>query len=107
MNPSPWQSEVAGRYDDAASAWHEAGYADAEQPHFWELTLDLGEETLERAAQEIVSLARNRQFEHAHACCLVLLHILRTRLSNIRGNHLWPEVARELTALASQHLDGD
>ncbi len=48
-----------------------------------------------------------RRSSNAVECCILLFHLLRTRLTHVAGNHLWPEVARELGSLGGSSLDGD
>jgi hypothetical protein len=97
---------VTSLHGAAVKAWQETSYDTCEAAHFWELALELDDETLENAARGIVNKARSCDLTDAQATCVVLLQILRTRLTGVRGNYLWPEVARELGDLASQPLDG-
>ncbi|AEJ38300.1 hypothetical protein TPY_0075 [Sulfobacillus acidophilus TPY] len=66
-------------------------------PHFWELEMFLPEDDLETAARAVVQEIRLKGWaECPRASTLFLRYLLRTRLSAIRGNRLWPEVGRFL-----------
>lgn len=104
-----WGNTV-GREEFLISAYHAArkrwlaDHPGQTDPRFWELDLsfnpaDLG--LLSRRLGEAVE--RKADFDSTHAI-LLLFALLRTRLSNVRINRLWPEVARELSA---QHLTVD
>jgi len=107
VTATAWASQLWSSYETAVASW-QTGYSTTERPSFWELGLEEpGEAVLEAAARDICDqieygiLARDR-----HPTCLVLFHLLRTRLTNVRGNRLWPEVAEELERLAGRTLSG-
>src|SRR5262249_44337038 len=52
-------------------------------------------------ANEIAAWTTRR----GRAACLFLFHLLRTYLTNVRANRLWPEVARALAELSGVRVD--
>ena len=108
MSETPWHSIVWSSYQTAVCAWQKV-HSTQELPRFWELALDEPLETvLGDAARAICDQAkRGGMPSYPFQTCLVLYHLLRTRLTNIRCNRLWPEVAKELTRLSGCPLEGE
>lgn len=68
-------------------------------PRFWELEIVVPEDDLEMAARAIVQEIRMEGYSgRPQASSVFLRYLLRTRLTGIRGNRLWPEVGRYLRA---------
>jgi hypothetical protein len=105
---SKWIRTVEEKYSAAFILWtQENSAASSDLPKFWELDLRIDESTLRDAAVDIAKMISSSSVVRGTASAsLVLFHLLRTRLTNIRSNRLWPEVARELSVLSGKLVEG-
>lgn len=102
MSTSRWFLQVQEEYSRARRELEgdQAGYP--ADPLFWELPFSLSQEAIASAAKALAPNLGVRDAAPAQASCFLLFYILRTRLTDVRGNYLWPAVARELTVLSGQ-----
>jgi hypothetical protein len=63
-----------------------------ERQRFWELDISIDDATLRDGAADIARMISSSAQRGAASGCRVLFYLLRTRLTNIRSNRLWPEV---------------
>ncbi|PSR33886.1 MAG: hypothetical protein C7B46_07795 [Sulfobacillus benefaciens] len=99
-----WSDPLLECHQKAIHAF-EKKHPGASPPRFWELSLSIDDDlftmTLNGIVREIrfLSMAANPL-----GTSVLLRYLLRTRLSNVRGNHLWPEVEHFLSRATGQEL---
>ncbi len=98
-----WWDSIFLSYQEAYEKFQESHPGAA--PRLWELEFSVDEESLRNAASNVVQEILHKGIaENPKATALFLRYILRTRLSRVRGNYLWPEVGNFLTQMSSQLL---
>lgn len=68
------------------------------EPAFWEVEFAPEHEVVEQARMVVSGAIHNHRSFDAETAVITLLHLIRSQLSNIRINRLWPEVARVLSS---------
>lgn len=97
VGSTAWVARLRELYGLATSEWL-ASHPDAgEAPHFWELQLAIPEAWVGETAEAISHQVNAGALGDARTCSLFLLFVLRTRLTSVRGNRLWPEYAAFLS----------
>ena len=87
---------IKEEYNSAVRQWLEAHYGEVE-PAFWEVEFAPEPEIVEQARMVVAGAIHNHRSFDAETAVITLLHLIRSRLSSIRINRLWPEVARVLS----------
>lgn len=91
-----WSEPVLHEYNKAVLKFQEH-HLGVTAPRFWELSWSLDESVL---VDVVTGLVREIQIRpiasHPFGTSVLLRYILRTHLSDVHGNHLWPEVERML-----------
>ncbi|MHB1611874.1 MAG: hypothetical protein ACYCT0_09320, partial [Sulfobacillus sp.] len=103
---------MAGHWSDPLLECHQKAINAFEKKHprvsppkFWELSLSIDDDLFTMALNGIVREIRFQPMAASPLGTSVLLrYLLRTRLSNVRGNHLWPEVEHFLCRATGQEL---
>lgn len=104
-----WGSSM-GREEFLISEYHAArkrwlaDHPGQMDPRFWELDFSFDPADLSHRACRLGEAVEGRADFDSMQAVLLLFALLRTRLSSVRINRLWPEVARVLSA---QHLTVD
>src|SRR5205809_7308890 len=75
------------------------------ESRFWETGITIPDDLLPGAATGVAEEISAGSTRSGRVACLLLFHLLRTRLTNVRANRLWPEVAGELAGLSGLLVD--
>ncbi len=99
-----WAEPLLNTYYEAVRSFEES-HPGTPHPHFWELRLSFDEPVVLKAVHGITYEIRIEPMAvKPLAASIFLRYLLRTRLSDIRGNHLWPEVEQYLQETAGVRL---
>lgn len=99
-----WAEPLVNTYYEAVRSFQE-NHPGTAHPYFWELLLSFDEPIVLKAVHGITREIRMEPMAlQPLGTSVFLRHLLRTRLSDIRGNHLWPEVEHFLQETAGVRL---
>jgi len=99
-----WAEPLLNTYWGAVRSFQEH-HLGTSPPHFWELSLSFGEPVILGAVDGIAREIRLEPMaRQPYATSVLLRYLLRTHLSDIRGNHLWPEVEHILQQTSRELL---
>ena len=100
-----WEAAVREEYARAVSVWKSVPGVVSSSIRFWELGLSLDERVVQQGARALAAAIQSGASAPPLESCLLLLFLLRSRLTNVAGNYLWPEVAKVLTELSGREVD--
>jgi len=104
FSSSYWGQPLLNTYWAAVRSFQEH-HVGTSPPHFWELWLSFDEPVILDAVEGIAREIRLEPMaREPYATSVLLRYLLRTHLSDIRGNHLWPEVEHLLQQTSRQRL---
>lgn len=87
--------DIKNEYFDAVLQWLEDNQGEIE-PAFWEVDFVPSPESAETAFRNVSRAISEHKSLDYETAVITLLYLIRSRLSNVRINRLWPEVARVL-----------
>lgn len=87
---------LVAEFEASRESWV-AEHPDQSDPCFWELNLNVDQSVLSGEAIFVGAAVEKKSRCDDLRAVILLFTLLRTRLSNVSINRLWPEVARELS----------
>ena len=96
---------VRNEYARAASVWKGISGVAFDSIRFWELGLSLDDAAVKGGSRALAAAIRLGTPAPPLESCLLLFFLLRSRLTNVAGNYLWPEVAKLLAELSGGEVD--